>query len=1321
MIQKQHLFLYLFLILLLPFTGYSKITVLSETSGQVTLRITPDWSEEHIEKNENTYSNWSTSEINGTAIVKNHEIPVISFTLPLPPGVTPAISVANHNTFQRPSQPLSPTIQTDEPVKDQFVQFAGSSSFRGFTLGRFIIQPVKYDNGTVYLTSRATITITWSAPASSKSQIPVSDYDQELLKRTVLSSTNIKSSMNPEGLAKQQLPQSIDRAGTWYKIPITETGIYSVSYDWLQAYDVDLQNIDTRKIRVFTAPNFGLELDTPAGASMEKIGPALREIPITVLSSNNTFVSGNVIEFFGQAPSRYSLQNNSLMWHQHQYDTKNYYWLNLPDAASTQSGLRIDATSLSSVTPVITTAPTAYHYEEDLNNYLNSGRDWFGSILFGTHDIKTYRLPLTGLQPASPVHLVVRVARGNPKNRVSFNIALNEHDLPISASIPPGENANSTATMDATSTNNSLPFESGLNVLTLTSNGTTSSAQGLLDYIDIQYSRTLDLQDESGVMQFTTNQLTGVHTYALTGFGTDAQVYDITDPTQETQIGTSISGNQLRFTVDFGDIPTKKLFYVTEKDIRKRPQAITPVPEFEQVALRTVDNQTVDYIIITPEIFKDQAERLAAHRSTHYRFSSSGLNTRVAILSDIYNEFSGDIQDPVAIRNFLRWAYVNWRNPDSSERLKYVLLFGDGDYDYRNISGQSEIFVPTFQNTSTSPYDTKEVEDFFVLVDGNDNSPDLALGRLTATTDQEAKAMVDKIIYYDTALPFGQWRNTITLVGDDPYRPEDPDGYGNTSHIKVMESSVIPKIPQVFYLRKIYLPDYPIVQDLSSFGVTRPGVTTALLDQIQRGTLAINFSGHGSPKVWTQERVLTMERDLNRIEANGKLPLWIAATCEWGRFDMIADRCMAEGLLALPGNGAIATLSATRLSFLQQNLTYMGELFNQLFPDKNDIEKNFPVGAAVLAAKNAVSGDNQQRYALLGDPALQLAAPQYNATINDLNPDTLTALVPATFSGAVQLNSTPQNRTFSGTAFLSVYDTETQVHHSWERTSLTYPLPGPRIFYGPVSINQGVFNGKFMVPKDITYGGNSGKMTLIYQGTDSTVTGSGVKTPVSYRRTSSGVDDSEGPAITIGVKDYNFRSGDAVPASASMVIGIADSNGVNLTGNVGHQVMLILDGPSAASVDVTDRFSYDVDSYQKGELEYPLSNLSYGKYTVTVRAWDAANNLSIASSDLQVLEDKGFQVSEVVNYPNPARGSTDFLLTLSAPSRVEIRLYTLAGQPIRTLSATYAQPGVQQLHWDGRDTAGAQIANGVYLYKVTARALDSDDRDTYLGKLAVAR
>lgn len=1308
----------LLLLLFAPLMSYGQMQIVSKSDGQLTLHLHLNWQEQTLDKNGNTYGYWVADGINGTTFSQGYELPVVGFKIPMPPGVQPLIQITDQQTITKSTAPLYHVSAAEgTESKGTFVHYNGQVSVRGFKLGDFEIRPLRYQNGLVELTTDATLTISWPVSSAPKvSPNTVSDFDQQLMQSMTIDPGDLIDSRSLTGVSKLQAPATIDRNGTWYRIPVNQTGIYTIQYSWLQAHDVSLDNIDIEKIRVFAAPNYGLELDTPAGASLDEIGPALHEIPITVRSSDNLFNSGDAIDFFGQAQSRYTInENGNITYHQNEYDSKNFYWLNIPTASSNAQGLRVQQLSFNSTEPVRTTSPGYFHFEEDLNNYMNSGRMWFGKILFGTHDTQTFPLDLEGILPDSATTFKIQVARGSDRNQEIFSVSINQSDPITTIRIPAGESVNSTASRNVVFTNSNTPFKTGANALTLTAEGSSSSAQGLLDYVDIQYFRELTVPAGKGYLQFFTQPLSGVQTYEVSGLQSDVQVFDVTNPSAITELSTTANGNTIYFSADFGSQAQRKEFYIAEPGVRLQPATIEPAESFSQPVLRTVENQTVDYIIVTPSIFADEAQQLAEHRSTHYQHMKSGLRVKVALLDDIYNEFSGGLQDPRAIRNFLIWAYQNWRNPDSNERLKYVLLFGDGDYDFRNISGNSQIFIPTYQNDTTNLYSTKEIDDFFTWVDGQDDAIDLALGRLTASSTDEAQAMVDKIIAYDTSTPFGQWRNSITMVGDDPFRPHSNEPY----HITKLENEVIPSIPSVFNIRKIYLPDFPIVEDLSSFGVTRPGVTEALLDQLKQGTLVVNFSGHGSPKLWTQERVLSMDRDLSRIDTGIKLPLWIAATCEWGRFDMIGDRCMAEGLMAQPNNGAIGTISATRLSFLGPNLTFMANFFRNLFSNQENRSYSYPIGVAVMAAKNSMSGDNKRRYALLGDPALQLASPDYGANFTQLNPDTLSALTQASFAGSVQVSSSQSSTAFTGTGLISVYDTDKSVHHEWPSTQLNYKLPGSRIFYGPVSITNGEFAGNFVVPKDITYGGDDGKISVLYLSNDSTTIGAGIRTRVPYRGTGSGLNDTKGPTIQFGVKGYNFRSGDAVPTNASLDILISDENGLNLTGSIGHQIKLLADGPTTQEYDVTEFFSYDVDSYQQGQLEYPLAGLEPGKYTLTLRAWDTSNNLSVRSSEIRLIEGTEFQVAEVVNFPNPMQSATDFTFTLSAPAKVKIQIYTLAGQPIETLQATYSIPGFQSLHWNGLDHFGARIANGVYLYRVTASALDSKASDTFIGKLAV--
>ncbi|MBS1272559.1 MAG: hypothetical protein MAGBODY4_01705 [Candidatus Marinimicrobia bacterium] len=248
-------------------------------------------------------------------------------------------------------------------------------------------------------------------------------------------------------------------------------------------------------------------------------------------------------------------------------------------------------------------------------------------------------------------------------------------------------------------------------------------------------------------------------------------------------------------------------------------------------------------------------------------------------------------------------------------------------------------------------------------------------------------------------------------------------------------------------------------------------------------------------------------------------------------------------------------------------------------------------------------------------------------------------------------------------------------------------------------------------------------MLFLYQGADadSSITGAGIQRPISFRGTATGVSDTEPPQITVDFQGYNFQSGDVIPTTAVLDVALADSFGLNLTGSVGHQLKLLVDGPVTREFNLTEFFSYDLDSYQEGHAVYPLTDLEPGQYTFTIRAWDTSNNLAVQTVDVTLIEGGDFAVSQVYNYPNPMRKSTKFTFSLSEPGAVSITVYTLAGQPVTTLKNTYSQAGFHTIHWDGQDEFGAPVANGMYLYRVTAHANQSENSDRVIGKLAITR
>jgi hypothetical protein len=306
---------------------------------------------------------------------------------------------------------------------------------------------------------------------------------------------------------------------------------------------------------------------------------------------------------------------------------------------------------------------------------------------------------------------------------------------------------------------------------------------------------------------------------------------------------------------------------------------------------------------------------------------------------------------------------------------------------------------------------------------------------------------------------------------------------------------------------------------------------------------------------------------------------------------------------------------------------------------------------------------------------------------------------------------------------VSVYDADRLVTIS-DPTAGTYVYrtAGDILFRGEATVSLDRLGADFIVPKDISYGAENGRISVY--------TSSGPTDGAGYTRNIriAGTDttappDAEGPTISIFVDSKDFRPGDAVSASPTLIVDLADSSGVNTSrAGIGHRLEAWFDG-KPESVDLTDYFRSGPDTYTKGVVTYPVGTLAAGSHNVRVRAWDTYNNSSTAETQFSVGGAGGLAISNVYNYPNPFSGSTWFTFehNQSVPVDVEVKIYTVAGRMIHSLPAYAVDGRFVKIAWDGRDREGDAVANGVYLYKVVARTLDGKFSGEALGKLSVAR
>jgi Peptidase family C25/FlgD Ig-like domain len=433
---------------------------------------------------------------------------------------------------------------------------------------------------------------------------------------------------------------------------------------------------------------------------------------------------------------------------------------------------------------------------------------------------------------------------------------------------------------------------------------------------------------------------------------------------------------------------------------------------------------------------------------------------------------------------------------------------------------------------------------------------------------------------------------------------------------------------------------------------------------------------------------------------------------------------MAEEMFWLRNKGGIGVIAASRPVFATSNREFVKRLYQSLFNNKSNTQTSKILGTALLQALGG--GDNDQKFGLLGDPTMKLADAGNLVSITSVTPDTLKALSTVEVTARVTDVAGNPLTSFRGDALIRVFDTkDTVLLSNYSNLEYQYPYYTKQekvIFKGLVSIdslNNGEFTAKFIVPKSIKYDDTPTGRISIYAWSGDMGTASGFKNDLILFGTES-LTDNHGPEIDFSFEGQeDFFDGDYVTSQPTVIIGLFDSSGINLTQEVGHRIELSIDGNIRK--DVTQYFVYDKNSYRSGQLRYTLPALSPGNHALTISAWDNVNNLTEQEVNFRTIQINELALEEVVNYPNPFAEDTHFTFQFQSPTNfgdVTIKIYTVTGRLIQQLE-TVAQPGFNRLYWDGRDRDGDKLANGVYLYKIIVN--DGQRKIEKIEKLAVLR
>lgn len=1130
-------------------------------------------------------------------------------------------------------------------------------------------------------------------------------------------------------------------SGQWAKIGVTQEGIYQINASQLALLGFSANPFPASSIRLYTSAS-----NQAGGMLSEKIDHSyeddLVEIPIET--------GPNFCLFYAPGPHQWKYDSvlKQFNFVKNLYADTAWYFITV-NATGTPKRVQAQTAETRPSNSIINQYTHRYAHETNRLNLLSSGKEWVGESFSANNNSRTFTVPWSNPIAQTPLQLFTHVTSRSLGPSANFMVSINDlltQTIGLSG-VTGGlldEYAREAKTLTTLSTN-SIGNSNALSVK-IQYNATANGAEGWLNRFSLQGQRRLMPDNATNSFYFRNTTLINpdsIVEYRIAAplnsgsplpFPTDTRVWNLTNPLNPQQVVIANASVEISFKSTVETLKEFALFNPTQALNPIIPTNAT-VPNQNLHALANGSsgpnnpgpgtNQFNGLIVVHPSLLP-AANRLAAFHQTQYGYTDAVITT-----TQFYHEFSGGIPDPTAIRDGIKLFYdLSRPHPTGSGKtLQYVVLFGAGSFDYKNILSANRNLVPTFQSSNhLSPLLTYTSDDFYALLNQNDDinilndAPlSIAIGRIPVGNLQEANTMVDKIIRYHQPNNNANnnniaWRNQLVFIADD----KDQNLHLNDA--ESIAATAIAANPAA-HARKIYLDAYPLVSGAG--GARYPSVSEAIVNQVLSGALIVNYSGHGNHLRLSEEAVISAA-EVNRFNNPDKLPLFITASCDFDPFDQPNKPSIARTLLYGSNNGAIALLTTTRLVF-----AYSNRVMNQNYLAL----ARKPLGQATMEAKNRsnqFNGDplNSRKFALLGDPAMQLAFPELPMQLTQITElasgesvsfaDSLLALRKYRLEGQVSQVSGGIQSDFNGIANILIYDQPQRVltlGNSPESPRTAYTTETSILFNGKASIINGQFSLDCVIPKDINFGQGKATIRLLAQANANNGVGVGTNTlsasgalSIRIAGSTGAIDrDTLGPAIKLYLNDTTFKNGGITNENPILIAQLFDTSGINATGNgIGHDIVLVRNNDERNSIVLNDFFSTELNQYQRGQLRYQLATLPEGQYQIKLKAWDMLNNSNQAQLDFRVVKQAQLTIAKVLNYPNPFRsngGQTIFAFEHNQPNtilQVNISIVNSAGALVKQINQLVNTEGSRnsQIYWDGSGSEGRKYNAGLFFYQI---------------------
>lgn len=1088
--------------------------------------------------------------------------------------------------------------------------------------------------------------------------------------------------------------RSVLADGHWVKIRVSESGVCRMSFSELRS-----AGLEPSQVRVFGYGGAQKEQDF----SKRNIDD-LPQVPV--------YVGEDYILFYVQGPISWTYNGSRFAHTRNTYSDFGYYLLS-DDAGAMLPFPEAEAVSGS---PTDVTYYSYYQVQDkdsvnliDRTGVSGGGRTFYGEQ-FAAGQTRTFTFSTPYANGDNSSVYIDMAANAATTSTVKAQLNNTSSKSIYISSIPD----HYTFGVAGTISMNGASEEQNQRV-TMQFVNSNAGALAWLNYIEITTPSELVMTGSyMGIRSLVNRNTTNPVRFLLRNTTASTQIWDVTDLAAIQRMPTTMVDDQLAWVGTQADGVHE--YIAVNTDGTKFVQAEV-VGEVKNQNLHALSN--IDYIIICPEGYEDVSEDLAkAHEA------KQAITYAIVTDQQVYNEFSSGTPDATAYRWLMKMLYDRAKN-GIGQQPRWLLLMGHGTFDNRKLlrnSGTSLLLTYQSKN-SVNEIKAYATDDYFAYLDDNEGAidtqgrMDIGVGRLPVESLDEARTTVDKLIQYIRNEQTGKWKNQLVYLADDGE---------NGTHTETAEKSaelVRIKNPD-FIVHKIFLDAYP--QEVNASGESYPLAKNRVLNLLKNGVLFFDYSGHGGYNAITNESILNL-KDIAGM-TNKNQAFWLFATCNFAQCDA-GKRSAAETAVLNPKGGAIGILAATRTVYAPQNTNLNRSVCDTLFGHSDVFHYDMTLGEAISIGKNLLGSDeNKLAYVLLGDPCMRLNYPtDYHVeTLTEM--DTLNALSVQHVEGRIIDEDLNTVSDFNGKVDITIYDkmqsipTRDNDNAGGDPRVVAYNDYPNTIFSGATDVKNGLFNYTFMVPKDIRYNFDNGRIVYYAVTADSLETAEAVGHFEQFIIGGSGSTvaiDTIGPEMEIYLNSPAFRNGDKTYATPRFFANLYDENGINTAGaGIGHDLMLIIDEDPKMIYSLNEYFTAANNSYQAGQVSYLMEELANGPHSLTFRAWDLLNNSTTKSLNFIVEAGLDPSIYNVTTYPNPVQqsGVVHLVVNYDQPDELietEIYLYNTAGQMV--YSHKQDNPDAVSIN-----LPALGLNTGVYIYSVKIKSASSK-YSTTSGKIIVTR